>query len=180
MRGFATAGVSPNVVTSLAVFGSLLVGLAVAFAGRRPILLLLLPIWLFVRMALSAIDGMMAHELDKATRLGGALNEVGDVVSDLALYMPLALVNPRSGWPVIGFAIAGVLSEFCGVLGVALGSTRRYDGPMGKSDRAFTVSALALVTFVFPAAVWYWPVVFCVAAAACALTCWNRVRRALA
>lgn len=83
MRGFATAGISPNAVASLAVLGSLVAGFAVAFAGRRPVLLLLLPAWLVVRMALNAIDGMMARELDKATRLGDALNEVGDVVSDL-------------------------------------------------------------------------------------------------
>ena len=32
-----------------------------------------------------------------------------------------------------------------GVLAQTIGSTRRYDGPMGKSDRAFVLGALALL-----------------------------------
>jgi CDP-diacylglycerol--glycerol-3-phosphate 3-phosphatidyltransferase len=36
------------------------------------------------------------------------------------------------------------LSEFAGALGPTIGASRRYDGPMGKSDRAFYVGAIAL------------------------------------
>ena len=31
-----------------------------------------------------------------------------------------------------------------------IGSDRRYDGPMGKSDRAFWFSSLALIIYIYP------------------------------
>ena len=51
---------------------------------------LLLPLWLFVRMALNAVDGMLAREFGQKSRLGAYLNEISDVVSDAALYAPFA------------------------------------------------------------------------------------------
>src|SRR6185436_7204944 len=135
----------------IAIAGSVAVGVAVAFAGFYPGLLLLLPVWLFLRMALNAIDGMMARELGMSTQLGAVLNELGDVVSDLGVYLPLALVSEPAQWPIIAFSIGAILTEFSGVLARALGASRRYEGPMGKSDRAFVVGALGLATFLFPA-----------------------------
>jgi CDP-diacylglycerol--glycerol-3-phosphate 3-phosphatidyltransferase len=72
------------------------------------------------------------------------LNELTDVISDAALYLPFALVPPFSPlWT--GFVIVlAVISEFAGVLGPVAGASRRYDGPMGKSDRAFVFGALGL------------------------------------
>lgn len=180
MRRLADAGLTPNAVTLMALVGSLLVGAAVSQAGRRPWLLLLLPAWLFARMALNAIDGMMAREMAMASNLGAVLNELGDALSDLGLYLPLAFVAEPARWPVVAFAIGAVLTEFCGVTARALGASRRYDGPMGKSDRAFVVGALGLVTFIDERALAAWPWVFAVAAMLALLTCWNRLRRALA
>ena len=72
---------------------------------------------------------------------------------------------------MIAFSIGAVLTEFCGVLARALGATRRYDGPIGKSDRAFVVGALALATYFYPRALGVWPVFFWIAAALTAVTC---------
>ena len=148
-------------------------------AGARPLLLLLLPIWLFTRMALNAIDGMMARELGMATQLGAVLNEIGDAVSDLGIYLPLAFINQPARWPVVAFSIGAVLTEFCGVLGRALGAGRRYDGPMGKSDRAFAVGALGLASALLPRVIDVWAWIFSVAALLTAVTCWNRASKAL-
>ena len=179
MHMFASAGLTPNTVTLIAIVGSITIGTFVSFAAIRPAFLLLLPTWLFVRMALNAIDGMMARELDMFTPLGAVLNELGDVVSDLALYLPLAFVYEPARWPVVAFSIGAVLTEFCGVLGPALGASRRYDGPMGKSDRAFVVGAMSLVTFLFPDVVKAWPWIFAAAALLTAVTCVNRLSKAL-
>ena len=40
--------------------------------------------------------------------------------------------------------VLAVICEFAGVLGPTVGASRRYDGPMGKSDRAFVFGALGL------------------------------------
>lgn len=179
MNAMARAGLTPNVVTATAIVGSILAGVAVSQSVARPALLLLLPLWLFLRMALNAIDGMMARELGMSTQLGAVLNELGDAVSDLGLYLPLAFVYEPARWPVIAFSIGAVLTEFSGVLGRALGASRHYEGPMGKSDRAFVVGALGLVTFLFPRALSAWPWIFAIASLLTVATCLNRVARAL-
>jgi CDP-diacylglycerol--glycerol-3-phosphate 3-phosphatidyltransferase len=179
MKSFSRVGLTPNVVTVVAAVGSIAIGAIVSQAGHKRALLLLLPLWLFGRMALNAIDGMMARELGMSTELGAVLNELGDAVSDLGLYLPLAFVSERAQWSVVAFSIGAVLTEFCGVLGRALGASRRYDGPMGKSDRAFVVGALGLITFLFPVVLDAWPWIFALAAVLTAMTCVNRASKAL-
>lgn len=173
------AGVRANHVTVLALAGSVAAGALLAF-HPSPAALLVLPAWLPVRMALNAIDGMLAREFGQVSTLGAVLNELGDVLSDLALALPLALRAPDAAAAVVALSVCGALTEFAGVLGQALGASRRYDGPMGKSDRALLLGALALATFLWPRARPAWPAVFWAAAALAALTCVLRLRRALA
>src|SRR3954462_9914561 len=90
----ARAGITANQVTVAAAVGSLAVGAVGAWQAGHRIVFLLLPVWLLVRMALNAIDGMLAREFNQKGTLGAYLNEIGDVVSDAALYAPLALIPP--------------------------------------------------------------------------------------
>jgi phosphatidylglycerophosphate synthase len=121
---------------------------------------------------------MMAREFDLATPLGAVLNELGDVLSDLALYLPLAFVHPPSRWPALAFVLGALLTEFCGVLSQALGRGRQYQGPMGKSDRAFWIGALTLTTGIRADLFSIWPVFFVVASALTVITCGLRLRAA--
>jgi CDP-diacylglycerol--glycerol-3-phosphate 3-phosphatidyltransferase len=137
-------GVTANMVTVAAALGSIAVGVVTAWRADSRSLFLVLPGWLLVRMALNAIDGMLAREFHQKTTLGGYLNELGDVISDAALYAPFARIEP---FGVIGIGVLIVLSiltEFAGALGPTIGASRRYDGPMGKSDRALVFGALGL------------------------------------
>lgn len=179
MQQLARLGFTPNHITLLALIGSAVVGVIVTRAAEKPVFLLLLPGWLFVRMALNAIDGMMAREFAMASTLGAVLNELGDVLADLGLYLPLAFVARSSQWAVMVFVMGAVLTEFCGVLGRALGGTRHYEGPMGKSDRAFLIGALCLITFLFPVVLSWWVWIFGGAAILTVATCWNRISKAL-
>ena len=141
----AKMGVTANQVTVAAVVLSLLVGLLFALFPTSRWAALLIPVWLFVRMALNAIDGMLAREHNMQSNLGGVLNELGDVVADTALYLPFALVPGISPDLVVAVVILSILAEMAGVVAVQIGATRRYDGPMGKSDRAFVFGLLALL-----------------------------------
>jgi CDP-diacylglycerol--glycerol-3-phosphate 3-phosphatidyltransferase len=135
--------VTANQLTLLAAAGSVGLGLLLAWQGsRQPLLLLLLPVWLLVRMALNAMDGMLAREFGQASRLGAYLNELCDPVSDVALLLPLARVLPSLAPLVVLVAVLAVLTELAGVLGPSVGASRRYEGPMGKSDRALVLGAL--------------------------------------
>jgi CDP-diacylglycerol---glycerol-3-phosphate 3-phosphatidyltransferase len=131
-------------VTVAAIVLSFATGAAILYF-RELRILWLLPLVLFVRMALNAIDGMLAREHNQKTSRGAILNELGDVLSDAALYLPLAMIPPFDSRLIVLIVICAILTEMTGVVGVQIGASRRYDGPMGKSDRAFIFGALGLL-----------------------------------
>ena len=121
----ADAGITANQVTVAAALGSLAVGTVVALFAAQPAVFLLLPVWLLLRMALNAIDGLLAREHGQTSRLGAFLNEIGDVVSDAALIAPFALLAPFSAFAVALVVALAMLSEMAGVLGQTIGASRR-------------------------------------------------------
>lgn len=174
------AGVTANQVTLAACVISVALGLALYFAPQPGAWFAAISVWMFVRMAFNAVDGMLAREFGQQSKLGALLNELTDVVSDAALYLPFARIAPFDPfWVGVVIVLAG-LSEFAGALGPTIGATRRYDGPMGKSDRAFVFGALALAAAVLGPLpswlAWLMPLVASLVAA----TTVNRMRRALA
>lgn len=140
--------ITANQVTLLAMLIS--VALAIALYSlhlyQQPLILFLLfPVWMLVRMGFNAIDGMLAREFNQQSKLGAYLNEICDVISDSALYLcflGLAFINSYLLGLVVFLAI---LSEYAGVMAPLIGQERRYDGPMGKSDRAFWFSLIAVL-----------------------------------
>ncbi|WP_313664561.1 CDP-alcohol phosphatidyltransferase family protein [Shinella sp.] len=175
----AERGVTANQVTLFAAIVSVGIG-ALLLANPQPALFALVPLWMFLRMALNAVDGMLAREHDQKSALGGYLNEITDVVSDAALYLPFALVAPFSLPWLTAIVFLATLTEFTGLLGVAHGKGRSYEGPMGKSDRALLFGALgALVAGFGTLPNWTWHI----QPMACVLLVWtvvNRVRAGLA
>jgi CDP-diacylglycerol--glycerol-3-phosphate 3-phosphatidyltransferase len=145
VQKLAAGGVTANQVTLAAAVLSVATGVVLAIWSAQPPAWLLLPVVLFVRMALNAIDGMLAREHGQKSALGAYLNELCDVVSDAALYLPFALVPGVQSIVVIVAVLLAALSEMAGVVAVQVGAERRYDGPMGKSDRAFGFGLLAVL-----------------------------------
>lgn len=144
VRVLYARGITANQVTLFACMVSIFIGVLLIFISGSPIWFCLLPLWLFIRMALNAADGMLAREFGQQSKLGGYLNEITDVVADAALYMSFAFITPFNGLQIGGVIWLAAMSEFCGVLGQIHGNGRRYDGPMGKSDRAFVFGSLGL------------------------------------
>lgn len=176
----ARAGVTANQVTVAAALLSAAGGAAILWLPEARWPLLALPVVLFLRMALNAIDGMLAREHDMKSRLGAVLNELGDVVADAMLYIPLAAVPGVPGWLVAGLVMAGILVEMTGVVGIQIGASRRYDGPVGKSDRAFIFGLLAFLLGIgIEAGVWV-DILLGLALALSGITVINRARNALA
>lgn len=141
----AAWGVRPNQVTLLAFSLSLGLGLALALAPQAQALWLLVPAWMFFRMALNAIDGMLAREHQMQTPLGGLLNELTDPLADAALVLPFALLAPLWSPLIVGVTVLAFATELAGTAAVGVGASRRFEGPMGKSDRAAVFGVLALL-----------------------------------
>jgi CDP-diacylglycerol--glycerol-3-phosphate 3-phosphatidyltransferase len=144
VRALARAGVTANQVTLSACVLSIALGILLVIFRDRTRLMLILPAFFFVRMALNAIDGMLAREFGQKSDLGAYLNELTDVVSDACLYLPFAYLPVFEPILIGVIIVLAVMSEMAGTVGVMIGATRRYDGPMGKSDRAFVFGAIAL------------------------------------
>jgi len=141
--GWVRRGVRPNAVTWFGFLLALLTGGLLAWFPRSPWVLLAVSVVLFVRMALNAVDGLMATRHGLATPLGKMLNELADVASDAALYLPFVRVT--GSWLVAPVVVLAALTEVAGILGPGVGASRRYDGPAGKSDRAVAFGLAAIV-----------------------------------
>ncbi|WP_422509741.1 CDP-alcohol phosphatidyltransferase family protein [Stenotrophomonas sp. GZD-301] len=175
VAGLYRAGVTANAVTLAAALVSLAVAAAVYVWGpAQPLWYLALPVWMLLRMALNAVDGMLAREFGQQSRLGAYLNELCDVIADAALYLSLLSLPGVAAAALWTLAWLAAVCEYAGVLGLMVGASRRYDGPMGKSDRAFVVGVtgalLALGWIAAPGVTW-------IAWAAAALCAWTTVRR---
>lgn len=147
-------GCTANQVTVFTFIFSLVYALLLAIFIESSWLLILFPLVLFLRMALNAIDGLLAKEHNQKTPLGAILNELTDMAADAALYLPFALYPGINNWLIIAIVILALLSEAAGLSGLLVGGSRRYDGPMGKSDRAFIFSLLAIWLALFHFAAW--------------------------
>ena len=179
-RGLFNGGVTANQVTLAACVISFVVAAVILLNLGRPRLFLLVPIWFFLRMALNAIDGMLAREFGQASKLGAYLNEITDVLSDAALYLPFAFVAGSSRALVGLVIVLAIVSEYAGVLGLMVKASRRYDGPMGKSDRAFVFGALGLAVGLGAPVAAAMPWVLGIVAILIVVTIVNRIRRGLA
>lgn len=137
------AGVTANQVTIAAGVGSLVIALVVGLLASHAWVFWLVPLWMFIRMALNAIDGMLAREFNQKSGLGAYLNELCDVIADSALFLVFAFVATVNPLLVVLVVILSLLTEYAGVMAPLVGASRRYDGPMGKSDRALAFGVIS-------------------------------------
>ena len=146
---FHKIGVTANGMTWTAILLSTAIGVLFWFFPNGH-MLWIFAIGLLVRMALNALDGMMAKMYDMTSVSGEILNELGDVFSDAVMFFPLIKLTGVNLWWVLLFLFLATLNEFIGVLTKAATGTRRYDGPMGKSDRALILGVTCLLFFFWP------------------------------
>lgn len=179
VRFLAQRGITPNQVTITATILSIITGWVVYQYHSNVKVFFVLPIFLFVRMALNAIDGMLAREHDMTTSFGAFLNELGDVVSDTALYLPFAVIDHFNAILVIFIVLLACISEMAGVVAVQIGASRRYEGPMGKSDRAFAFGLIGILLGVGIENAFLYQIVLWIILVALILTIANRIRKAL-
>lgn len=173
------AKVTANQVTLSACLGSIFIAGIVAFFANQVWIFGLIPIWMLIRMALNAIDGMLAREFNQKSDLGAYFNELCDVIADTALLGILAFIAPVNSLLVLLLIFLALLTEYAGVMGPLIGASRRYDGPMGKSDRALVLGVICLAIAIgWLPLVWVnmllWIIIFLLM-----YTIFNRIKHAL-
>ena len=172
-------GVSPNHITVFTIFFSLLIGYILFLGINNSFWFIIVALGLLIRMMLNALDGMMANQFNLQSKLGEILNEIGDVISDIAIYFPFLYFEAIKSEYVILFIFLSIINEFCGVLAKLISGSRRYDGPMGKSDRAFLVGIICIVLFFTDSILIYLDYVFIIAIFLILISSYFRITKAL-
>jgi len=140
-------GISPNSITVFSIFFSFVISYFFWNASDNSSYFLIVAFGLLLRMMLNALDGMMARIYNLQSKLGEILNEVGDIISDVAIYFPLILFEFLEIEIAIIFILLSIINEICGLIAKVISGERRYDGPMGKSDRAFLIGVICIVYY---------------------------------
>lgn len=141
--------------------------------------LLILPAALLLRLALDAMAEMLADELAPRPPRERLLKETGEVICDLLLYLPLALIPGVPGGMVVTLVALGLCTEVAGLAALSIGASRRRDGPMGKPDRAIVFGLIGLILALDNTAAPWLPWLLIPASLMALATIGNRIRAAL-
>lgn len=139
----ARKSVNPNAISVAGMLAGILAGLAIAStslaAGSH---------WLWwagaamiqLRLLANMLDGMVAVESGRASRVGELYNEVPDRVSDSATLI-------GAGYALGGDVLLGLIAAcvalfvaYVRVMGKAAGASHEFCGPMAKQHRMFVLT----------------------------------------
>lgn len=142
--------VHPDVLTWSAVVLSCIAGVLLYLSYYTPWLAFIVIPLLFLRLALNALDGLLAQQTGKARAAGEVLNEMTDRIADVAIFAGLTLCPLTDKF--IGFVsiIAILMVSYTGILGKAVGAERVYTGILGKADRMIYLMIVCLIYGFFP------------------------------
>ncbi len=137
-------------------FGTVFVVLVVvsfSLSHVYPHLLFLVPIFIFFRIVMNALDGLLARKQNTASAAGEIMNELLDIGGDTACYGVLYFIFPVAQLAVVTALLSFWFCEFISVLGKSLphGHRRQESLGGGKSERAVYLSVFAIWLVLSPA-----------------------------
>jgi len=143
-------GIHPDAISYLSIVAALIAAICFWKSGERRWLLIIAPLFCYLRLWFNMLDGLVAFAAGKASRRGEILNDLPDRISDIVIFVGVAhsgLMNPLIGYWA---AIFAVLSPYVGLFGQALGVQRQFGGIMSKPWRMVALHGGAWLTFFLP------------------------------
>jgi phosphatidylglycerophosphate synthase len=140
-------GIHPDAISYLSIVAALVAALCFWKSGQTRWLLIVAPLFCYLRLWFNMLDGMVAVAANKASRRGEILNNLPDRVSDIIIFVGVAhsgLMNPLIGYWA---AMLAVLTAYVGLFGQALGAQREFGGVMSKPWRMVALSVGAWAAF---------------------------------
>ena len=137
------SNISPNQISVLSILPAL-AGSWIMASKPTPLMLLLVVFCIQLRLLANMLDGMVAIEGGKQSKVGILYNEVPDRVADSLFIVALgyAIAMPWLGW--LG-ALLAAKTAYIRVLGGANGLAQSFSGPMAKQHRMFVMSLGCLI-----------------------------------
>ena len=143
---FVKANISPNTISVLSILPAL--GGAWILACRSSPLstssLIIVALCVQARLLFNMLDGMVAIEGGKQSKIGILYNEIPDRIADALFIVALgyAINMPWLGW--LG-ALLAALTAYIRVLGGAIGLAQDFRGPLAKPHRMFLLTLGCLI-----------------------------------
>lgn len=130
---------SPDHISMLSVVVSV-VGAYVLLRAEPPASFLVCALCVQLRLLCNLLDGMVAIEGGRKSRVGALYNELPDRIADSLFIAALgyAIGDAWLGW--LG-ALAAAVTAYIRTLGGALGFAQDFRGPMAKPHRMATLTA---------------------------------------
>ena len=140
-------GIHPDAISYLSIVAALIAAICFWKTGARPWLLIIAPLFCYLRLWFNMLDGLVAFAAGRASRRGEILNDLPDRISDVLIFIGVAhsgLMNPLIGYWA---AIFAVLTSYVGLFGQALGVQYQYGGIMSKPWRMVALHIGAWLMF---------------------------------
>jgi len=142
-------GIPPDAISYLSVLAALAAALCFWKSGGNSWLLIVAPLFCYLRLWFNMLDGMVAVAAGKASARGEIVNDLPDRISDVIIFVGAAhsdLMNPLIGYWT---AIFSVVTAYVGLFGQAIGGRREFGGIMSKPWRMVALSLGAWAMFIF-------------------------------
>jgi phosphatidylglycerophosphate synthase len=143
------SNIHPDAISYASVVASAIAAFCFWKSGFHPRLLLIAPLFCYLRLWFNMLDGMVAIASGKASWRGEILNDLPDRVSDVLIFAGVA----HSGWmnPIVGYwaAIFALLTAYVGMFGQAVGVHREFSGVMSKPWRMVALQIGAWMTLAY-------------------------------
>jgi phosphatidylglycerophosphate synthase len=131
--------VHPDVISYLSMAAAGIAAVCFWKGARAPWLLIVGPLFCYLRLWCNMLDGMVALASGKASWRGEILNDLPDRISDILIFVGVAhsgLCSPFAGYWA---ALLAVLTAYVGTFGQAVGVQREFSGIMAKPWRMVTL-----------------------------------------
>ena len=144
-------GLSPNLISWMALIGAGLTGLFLALAGilDPTVALVVAFIALFISSLFDALDGKVARLRGVASPQGDFLDHAFDRFADVLIFTGIFFSVYAQQW-VVFLALLGVLlTSYMGTQAQAVGAGRLYGGILGRADRLVILLVVILLHLFF-------------------------------
>src|SRR6266481_6110992 len=142
-------GIHPDAISYLSILAALAAAICFWKSGHTRWLLIVAPLFCYLRLWFNMLDGMVAVAARKASARGEIVNDLPDRISDVIIFAGVAhsgLMNPLIGYWT---AILSLFTAYVGLFGQAIGGRREFGGIMSKPWRMVALGLGAWAMFVF-------------------------------
>ena len=154
------AGITPNQVSVASVVFSVIGAAALILEARGNalgLLFVLAAVCIQLRLLCNLLDGLIAIEGGRQTKVGELYNEIPDRVADVALLAAAGYASSRGEWgAALGWSasVLAVVTAYIRAVGARRGEPQDFSGPQAKPHRMFLLTVACLLAFVEKWAAW--------------------------